>query len=480
MQQVANRKFLVVLCTLALLTALALSEAQARDLPHFTELVEKNSPAVVNISSTQTRERGGGQGGTPDLPEDHPFHEFFERFGDEPGEEGQPPRPFDSESLGSGFIISSDGDIITNYHVVRNADEVVVKLSDRRQFTAEIVGYDERSDLALLNIDAEDLPTVSIGKARDLAVGEWVLAIGSPFGFEHSVTAGIVSAKRRSLPQDNYVPFIQTDVAINPGNSGGPLFNLDGEVVGINSHIYSRSGGFMGLSFAIPIELGMDVVEQLKTDGRVARGWLGVLIQDVDRDLAESFGMDRPYGALVAEVTPDSPAADAGFEAGDVIVKFDDQEVGVSSELPPMVGRMRADTEVTVEVIRGGEHEDISVTLGELPDDLAADEPPREEAPEEESVPQEQYFGMELRDLTDEQREEMGVEHGGVLVESISEGPAQQSGIRRGDVITMLDQERVDSMEAFKEIADNLDGDRVVPVLLLRNGSPRFLPLRLP
>ena len=478
MRQLARQYSFMVLCGLVLVAVAGMAKADAsRSLPHFTGLVEENSPAVVNISSTQSRERGSGPGDFGDLPEDHPFREFFDRFQGDPGE-GMP-GPFDSESLGSGFIVSSDGDIITNYHVVQNADEVVVKLSDRRQFTAEVIGYDEQSDLALLNIDAEDLPTVRIGSSADLSVGEWVLAIGSPFGFEHSVTAGIVSAKQRSLPQDNYVPFIQTDVAINPGNSGGPLFNLDGEVVGINSHIYSRSGGFMGLSFAIPIELAMDVVDQLRTEGRVARGWLGVLIQDVDRDLAESFGMDRPHGALVAQVTPDSPAEAGGLEAGDVIVRFEGREIGTSSDLPPMVGRMRADSEVTVEVIRDGERREISVVLGELPDDMAQRQQP--EAPEPEEPEQhEQFFGMELRDLTEDEGEERGIRQGGVLVEGVSAGPAQAAGIRSGDVITMLDQQRVDSMETFQEIAGGLEGDRVVPVLLLRNGSPRFLPLRLP
>ncbi|MDN3518564.1 DegQ family serine endoprotease [Aquisalimonas lutea] len=458
---------------------LARAEAQ-ESLPAFTDLVEANSPAVVNISSTQSGGQGSSTRDMPDLPEDHPFRDFFDRFGGENGGDGAPPRPFDAESLGSGFIISSDGDIITNYHVVRNADEVVVKLSDRRQFTAEVVGYDERSDLALLTIDAENLPTVSIGSSSDLSVGEWVLAIGSPFGFEHSVTAGIVSAKQRSLPQDNYVPFIQTDVAINPGNSGGPLFNLDGEVVGINSHIYSRSGGFMGLSFAIPIELAMDVVQQLRTEGRVARGWLGVLIQDVDRDLAESFGMDRPRGALVAQVTPDSPADEAGLKPGDIIVRFDGREVGTSSDLPPMVGRKRASSEATVEVIRDGERREFEVTLGELPDDLAQRQQPGSPDKRQAPAEPETFFGMRLRDLSSQEREEMGLDQGGVLVEGVDAGPAAEAGVRSGDVITMLDQKRVDSLEAFREIAEDLEGGRVVPLLLLRNGSPRFLPLRLP
>ncbi|MFO7858818.1 MAG: DegQ family serine endoprotease [Ectothiorhodospiraceae bacterium] len=469
----------------AIVIGLVATRAGAQgDLPAFTDLVDANSPAVVNISSTQSRSPAEGSQSMPDLPEDHPFREFFERFRGDRGEgapaPGPGPGPFDSESLGSGFIIESDGTIVTNYHVVRNADEVVVKLSDRRQFTAEVVGFDERSDLAVLDIDAQDLPTVSIGSSTDLSVGEWVLAIGSPFGFEHSVTAGIVSAKRRSLPQDNYVPFIQTDVAINPGNSGGPLFNLDGEVVGINSHIYSRSGGFMGLSFAIPVELAMDVVGQLQEEGRVARGWLGVLIQDVDRDLAESFDMDRPRGALVAEVMPDSPARAAGLEPGDIITEFDGREVGTSADLPPMVGRMRAGSEVELTVIRAGETRTVEVTLGELPEDMDSDGDSGETQKEREQddTREQSYFGMELRDLRDDERSEL--EQGGVLVESVSGGAAASAGIRPGDVITMLDQQRVESLEAFRAIAEDLESGRVVPVLVLRDGSPRFLPMRLP
>lgn len=475
----AGRAAIAVAMVLGLV--LARAEAQS-ELPAFTDLVEANSPAVVNISSTQSRSPAEGGQGMPDLPENHPFREFFERYQGERGEGAPPPGPgpFDSESLGSGFIIESNGTIVTNYHVVRNADEVVVKLSDRRQFTAEVVGFDERSDLAVLEIDAEDLPTVDIGSSTDLSVGEWVLAIGSPFGFEHSVTAGIVSAKRRSLPQDNYVPFIQSDVAINPGNSGGPLFNLDGEVVGINSHIYSRSGGFMGLSFAIPIELAMDVVGQLQEEGRVARGWLGVLIQDVDRELAESFDMDRPRGALVAEVMPDSPAREAGLEPGDIITEFDGREVGTSADLPPMVGRMRAGKEVELTVIRAGEQRTIDLTLGELPEDMGSgsESEGTEKNPQEDNSREQSFYGMQLRDLRSDERSEL--EQGGVLVESVSGGAAARAGIRRGDVITMLDQQRVESMESFVTIADDLEGGRVVPVLVLRNGSPRFLPMRLP
>ncbi|MEO7558162.1 MAG: trypsin-like peptidase domain-containing protein, partial [Gammaproteobacteria bacterium] len=305
----------------------AQSTVQSPNLPDFTALVEQNSAAVVNISTTQKIKRTMPQlppgMEIPNLPEGSPFNDLFKHFFGE-GQGGPAvPEEFDAQSLGSGFIISPDGYVLTNNHVVKNADKIIVRLSDRRDLVAKVVGTDARSDLALLKVEAQNLPVVKLGSSSNLKVGEWVLAIGSPFGFDHSATAGIVSAIGRNLPSESYVPFIQTDVAINPGNSGGPLFNLKGEVVGINSQIFSRTGGFMGLSFAIPVDVAMEVTEQLKTKGRVTRGWLGILIQDVTNDLAESFGMAKPEGALVARVLPDSPAAKSGFQAGDVVVKFD-------------------------------------------------------------------------------------------------------------------------------------------------------------
>ncbi|MBZ0172977.1 MAG: Do family serine endopeptidase, partial [Phycisphaerales bacterium] len=333
----------VVLCLLAA------APARARDLPDFADLAERASPAVVNIGTTL--KRGTQPPGLPpgmqipDLPEDSPLYEFFRRFFGEGGDPGNfEPR----SSLGSGFIISADGYIISNYHVVKDADEIVVRLSDRREFVAQLIGSDERSDLAVLKVEAADLPTVKIGDSSKLRVGEWVLAIGSPFGFEYSVTAGIVSAKGRSLPNENYVPFIQTDVAINPGNSGGPLFNLAGEVVGVNSQIFSRTGGFMGLSFAIPMEVAYNVYEQLRESGTVTRGWLGVLIQDVTRDLAESFGMAKPHGALVSKVVPDSPADKAGLQAGDIVIAFADTTIETSADLPPLVGNTRIGNDISI------------------------------------------------------------------------------------------------------------------------------------
>lgn len=459
---------------------LMLPLAAGAQLPDFIELVERNSPAVVNISTTQEVQAGRRLPGMPDLPEDHPFRDFLDRFLED-GEE--PPPQFDSRSLGSGFIISGDGYVLTNNHVVEGASEIVVRLSDRRELVAELVGADERSDLALLKIDAEGLPTVRIGRSSDLRVGEWVLAIGSPFGFEHSVTAGIVSAKGRSLPSENYVPFLQTDVAINPGNSGGPLFNLDGEVVGVNSHIYSRSGGFQGVSFAIPMELAMDVVEQLRSAGRVTRAWLGVLIQDVTRELAESFGMDRPEGALVAQVLPESPAAQGGLEAGDVIVEFNGREVPTSGALPPMVGRMPVGETVELTVVRDGERQTVEVTLEELPEDAGrrgSERGGREPPPDPDSTLQD--LGLEVEPLDAEARDALGLgaDVSGVVVSRVGPGAAAEAGLQRGDVITRVNREPVDNPGELERVLADLESGASVPLLIQREGSPRFLALRIP
>ena len=448
--------------------------ASARTLPDFTGLVENNRTAVVNISITQQRQAPAGRrrmpGGLemPDLPEDSPFREFFRRFfGEEGGEE------FRTQSLGSGFIISQDGFIISNNHVVRDADEVIVRLSDRREYKASVVGADERSDLALLKIDADGLPVARLGTGYELKVGEWVLAIGSPFGFDHSVTAGIVSAKGRALPRESYVPFIQTDVAINPGNSGGPLFNLQGEVVGVNSQIFSRTGGFMGLSFAIPIDVAMDVVDQLRDKGRVSRGWLGVLIQDVTRELAESFGMARPQGALIARVLRGGPAERAGIEVGDVVLSFDGQDIERSSELPPVVGRTPVGREVPVEVLRDGESITLAVTTEELPeeDEIAVAAAPGPEGTEAKKL------GLTVRDPSDEERASLDAAGQGVLVSKVSEGPGRRAGIREGDLILMLNNEKVSGSEDFDRIASGLPDGKAISVLVQRQGSPVFLAL---
>jgi serine protease Do len=344
-------------------------------------------------------------------------------------------------------------------------------------FDAKVIGSDKDSDVALIKIEATDLPTVKIGKSSDLKVGEWVLAIGSPFGFDHTVTAGIVSAKGRSLPSENYVPFIQTDVAINPGNSGGPLFNLDGEVIGVNSQIYSRTGGFMGLSFAIPIELAMNVADQLRQHGRVSRGYLGVLIQDVDHNLADSFGMAQPYGALVSKIMPESPAAKAGLQVGDVILSFNSQRLLKSSQLPPLVGASGIEEEATVRVLRNGKELDITIEVGRLPDEdaeVAAAPPARSEPDEIEQL------GLAVIDIDPKVREELGLEEsGGALVGKVSPGAAQDAGIRRGDIILMFDGVDVGDAAHLRKLIDKAENKRTVAVLVKRGDNPLFLALRM-
>lgn len=453
----------------------------AQGLPQFTELVEQYAPAVVNISTKQASDVPGSLGGhpfnLPELPDDAPFNDFLRRFfGDDLGLEEMPDLD-DSESLGSGFFISSDGYILTNHHVVSGADEILVRLSDRREFVATFIGSDKATDIALIKIEADGLPQVTVGSANDLKVGEWVLAIGSPFGFDHSVTAGIVSAKGRSLPTENYVPFIQTDVAINPGNSGGPLFNLRGEVVGVNSQIYSRTGGFMGLSFAIPIEVAINVAEQLRTTGKVARGWLGVLIQDVTRELAESFGLEQPAGALVARVLDDSPAESAGIQVGDVILKFNGKDIQRSSQLPPLVGAASIDRPAQVEVLREGKREVVEVNIGQLPDEpaLIAGTPETPSAPD-----RKERFGLTVSDLTEAQREAFGIAEGGVHVDEVGPGPASAAGIRPGDVILMLNNQQIADARHFLDQMDELPAGRSVAVLIHREDGARFLALRKP
>ncbi len=459
-----------------LLASSSANAGLARALPDFTKLVERNGPAVVNISTTQKKKsrRSVLPRGLeiPDLPKDSPFNEFFRRFFGE-GEIEE----FDAQSLGSGFIISSDGYVISNNHVIRDADEIIVRLTDRREFQAKVVGTDERSDIALLKIEAADLPVVKLGRGYDLKVGEWVLAIGSPFGFDYSVTAGIVSAKGRSLPRESYVPFIQTDVAINPGNSGGPLFNLDGEVVGVNSQIFSRTGGFMGLSFAIPIDVAMEVADQIKHSGRVSRGWLGVLIQDVTRELAESFGMEHPRGALVARVLEGSPAADGGLQIGDIVLKFNGVGVTRSSDLPPIVGRTPVGKSSRVEILRNGKNKTLSVTIAELPEDeklaRAAGSVP---APEDAGA----KFGMTVKDPTPAQVTELALPDHGVVVTEVREGAARKAGIRANDVILMVNSERIANVTAFQAVADGLPQGKTVSVLVQRRGNPLFLAIRVP
>ena len=463
--------WLTVMSTLLILSI----PTQARSLPEFTELVSVNSPAVINISTTK-KNKVRKMPSLPkemEIPEGTPFDEIFKHFFG-PGQRGQRPQPYESHSLGSGFVLSEDGYIMTNHHVIKDADEIIVRFNDRTELEAKVLGSDERSDIALLKVEATGLTAVKQGDSTELQVGEWVLAIGSPFGFDSSATAGIVSALGRNLPSDNYVPFIQTDVAINPGNSGGPLFNMDGEVVGINSQIYSRTGGFMGLSFAIPMDVAMDVVEQIKSQGYVSRGWLGVVIQNVTRELAESFGLDKPQGALVSRVMPESPAAKAGIEAGDVILKFNGNQITTSSTLPPFVGRTKIGESVPVIVMRDKKQKTLKVKIEKLEEDAATmiktgTKPGRLI---------DERLAVEVAELTKKQREQYDVEKG-VIVVSVERGPAGKAGLRRGDVVVSLNNLQITGAKQFLDIARDLPEDKAIPVLVQRQQGAIFLALKI-
>jgi len=455
---------------LLLTASLLAANLHAQGLPDFRDIVTDNAAAVVKILVEQ-------EAGAPAHPEfdSDQIPEYLRRFFEE---RGAPPGPRQRMSMGSGFIVSNDGYIVTNNHVVERATSVVVRLSDRREFDAEVIGLDERSDLALLKIEGEDLPVARLDTTDRLDVGEWVLAVGSPFGLDYSVTAGIVSAKGRSLPterNENYVPFIQTDVAINPGNSGGPLFNLDGEVVGVNSQIFTRSGGSIGLSFAIPVSVVRSVVEQLKENGSVSRGWLGVTIQDVDRNLAESFELDRPMGALIAQLAPGGPAEGAGFEPGDVIIEFAGQPIASSADLPHVVGLLRPGTEVEAVIVREGTRRTIGVTVGGLDadDDLAA-------AANGASSRDEGKLGMLCENAAPDVLERWGLS-GGVLVRNVEpQSPASDAGIRAGDLITMVANQPVQDLDALRDVVESLRAGASVPVRLIRRGAPLFIGLRVP
>lgn len=456
------------------------TQAQSRSgLPDFTELVEDTAGVVVNISTSKpTKVQRGLPPGMdiPEFPKDGPLGDFLQRFFGEQGEGGG--EFFNSRSLGSGFIISDDGYVITNHHVVKDAEEIIVKLNDRRMLVAELVGSDPRSDIALLKLDATDLPTAKLGTSKDVKVGQWVLAIGSPFGFDASVTAGIVSAKGRSLPSENYVPFIQTDVAINPGNSGSPLFDLDGDVIGINSQIYTRSGGFMGLSFAIPIEVAVDVVDQLKTHGFVSRGWLGVYIQEVTMELAQSFGMDKPAGALVAKILPGSPAEGTDLEVGDIILGYNGEEIESSASLPVMVGQTRVGETVKLKVMRDGKTRIVRLKVGQLPDkDQVLASRADAEAEEEQT---DTVLGLSMRALSEQEIETMKLDKGGLVVLDVQGDPARFAGIRKGDVVQMVNGKPVDTVGDFKALVENLPTGKYVSLLVQRPQGPEFLAMRIP
>jgi serine protease Do len=453
--------------------------AQGRELPDFTRLVEEQGNAVVNISTTQAVRRPG-PGAVPQVPgiEDEEMLEFFRRFIPRPPGPGQGPGPGrpESRSLGSGFIISPDGYILTNAHVVEGADEINVKLTDKRDFKAKVIGADRRTDVALIKIEGTGLPVVKFGDPNKLKVGEWVVAIGSPFGFENTVTAGIVSAKGRSLPQENFVPFIQTDVAINPGNSGGPLFNLRGEVVGVNSQIYSRTGGFMGLSFAIPADVALDIQKQLRENGRVARGRIGVVIQEVTRDLATSFGLDRPRGALVNSVEKGSPADKAGVEATDIITGFNGKAVESSSDLPRMVGSTRPGSHATLDVWRKGQTRKLSVTVGELQEDrVASRDAPR---PKPQAEAPANRLGIVVAELTAEQKSQMKLSNGLVVTEVRPDAKAE---VRKGDVLLMMvhkgQHTELKSVEQFNKLLAGLDKNAVITLQVRRGESVAFVTI---
>lgn len=447
--------------------------ATANQLPDFTGIVENAKDSVVNISTSKTVKSNQLRRHLeiPDLPEGSPFGELFKKFFDQDGL-GIPDR--ETSSLGSGFIISKDGYILTNHHVVDGADEVIVRLNNREEYEAKVIGSDKDSDVALIKIDGEDFPMLKFGDSNALKVGEWVLAIGSPFGFDHTVTAGIVSAKSRNLPSDNYVPFIQTDVAINPGNSGGPLFNMDGEVIGINSQIYSRSGGFMGLSFAIPIEMAVDVAMQIKESGSVSRGWLGVLIQEVTRELAETFGMKTPHGALVAKVLDDSPAQQAGLQVGDVIVEFNGKKVTRSSSLPPLVGRTPVNKYADVTIMRDRKQMTIKVKIAQLPTDITQAAMP-EVKPEQ---IEKSALGMSVTPLDKATSDKLKLSSGVLVMDVDDQGPASNAGIRKGDVISMIDNHGVNTVQEFDEVVDGLKDQKSVAILVQRSSGPVFLAIK--
>lgn len=472
---------LAIAGTVALMPAkpvVAQSAPQPRSLPDFTDLVEQVGPAVVNIRTVE-RARANAQAGQMD----EEMQEFFRRFfgvpmPNVPRSPNRPNRPQPEEEqprgVGSGFILTQDGFVMTNAHVVEGADEVIVTLTDKREFKAKIIGADKRTDVAVVKIDATGLPAVKVGQVERLKVGEWVMAIGSPFGLDNTVTAGIVSAKQRDT--GDYLPFIQTDVAINPGNSGGPLINMRGEVVGINSQIYSRSGGFMGISFAIPIDEAIRVAEQLRTSGRVSRGRIGVQIDQVTRDVAESIGLGRAQGALVRSVESGSPAERAGVEAGDIITRFNGQPIERASDLPRLVGNTKPGAKVTMSLFRRGGSRDVSITVAEVEPDKPTAR--RSATPEEKpkGSPAAQSIGLVVGELTEAQKREAKLK-GGVRVDAVTDAAAR-AGIREGDIIVAIGNTEIGSVREFDAVVAKVDKNKPIPVLLRRGELATYLLIR--
>ena len=434
-------------------------------LPDFADLVQKQGPAVVQISVTgtlKTATRGMNPFGGDDDDDNNPLAPFFKGM-------PMPDQPRQMQGMGSGFIVSPDGIILTNAHVVANADEVMVRLTDHREFKAKVLGTDKRTDVAVLKVDAKDLPTVRIGSSEKARVGEWVVAIGAPFGLDNTVTSGIVSAKGRSLPGDSYVPFIQTDAAVNPGNSGGPLFNLQGEVIGINSQIFSRNGGFQGLAFAVPIDVAMNVEQQIVKTGHAQHGRLGVTIQEVNQQLAENFGLKQPTGALVSSVQKGSPGEKAGLQPGDVILKFNGKPINRSGELPPLVASLTPGSTVTLEVWRDGKSKEVRTAIAALDDEKQV------VAKNDDGAAAKGKLGVAVRPLTSDEKKQVDVPNG-VVVENVG-GAAAKAGLQRGDVIISVNSTPVNSPEQLRQVIDK--AGKTVALLIQREDARIFVPVTI-
>jgi len=483
----------ILLLTLSAASSLMPNSAVAqgsRELPDFADLVERTGPAVVNIRTTE-RSRGNAPAGAPQMPEgmdeNDPLYEFFRRFvppRQGPGQGGQGPRGRGDgngsgaevpRGVGSGFMISADGFLLTNHHVVEGAEEIYVTLTDKREFKGRLIGSDRRTDVALVKIEAANLPMLKVGDPARLRVGEWVVAIGSPFGLDNTVTAGIVSAKGRDT--GDYLPFIQTDVAVNPGNSGGPLLNMRGEVIGINSQIYSRTGGFMGISFAIPIDEAMRVSDQLRASGRVTRGRIGVGIAEVTKDVAEPLGLPRAAGALIRNVEAGGPADKAGIEVGDIILKFDNKPIERSTDLPRIVGNTKPGTKAPVSVWRKGAPRELSLTVAEMQSEQTARAPASNKAQPGQAAPtQANALGLVVSDVTDERKTQLRIKSG-VLVDAV-EGLAARAGLRQGDVILSLNNQDVINAKQFNEAVAKLDRGKTQVMLVRRGDNAQFVPIR--
>ena len=466
--RVINKTILASLC---LSFMFLINDANSASYPDFTNIVEENMPAVVIVNATRTVSSSNGQNQfqtPPGMPDE--FNDLFKKFFDE--NQRSPERR--APSSGSGFILSTDGYIMTNHHVVNGASKILILTNDQSSYEAKLIGSDQRSDLALLKIDADNLPTVKIASGDNVRLGEWVLAIGSPFGFNQTVTAGIVSGKQRKLAGDNYVPYIQTDVAINPGNSGGPLFNLSGEVIGVNAQIYSRTGGFMGVSFAIPSDTVNDVYYQLKTKGKVSRGWLGVYIQEIDDKLAKSFGMKKSKGALVSKVLPNSPAEKAKIQQGDVILKFNNQPIKKSTDLPLIVGQSKVGSSFKVQIMRNKMMMNLSVKLEELPaeDKIASLET------DTKKIISNAISGITVRNLSIEDKKNYKISNG-VLVTNINEGINNNYDLKLNDIITKINNKVINNSNDFSKIMNSAKNNTYVNLLVYRQTTPLFIALKI-